>query len=78
MASMRLLLALLLVATLLAVCLEARRKPQKKPSRPAKKPSKPGKKPAKPGKKPGKGGSKPKPKPTAIFDKYTKKKTGLY
>jgi len=76
MASMRLLLALLLVACLLAVCLEARRKPQKKPSRPAKKPSKPGKKPAKPGKKPGKGGSKPKPKPTAIFDKYTKKKTG--
>ena len=30
-----------------------------------------------PGKKPGKGGSKPKPKPTAIFDKFTKKKTGL-
>ena len=27
--------------------------------------------------KPGKGGSKPKPKPTAIFDKFTKKKTGL-
>jgi len=76
MASMRFLLALLLVACVLAVCLDARRKPQKKPSRPAKKPSKPGKKPAKPGKKPGKGGSKPKPKPTAIFDKYTKKKTG--
>jgi len=78
MASMRLLLVLLLVVCLLAVCLEARRKPQKKPSRPAKKPSKPGKKPAKPGRpaKPGKGGSKPKPKPTAIFDKYTKKKTG--
>ena len=27
--------------------------------------------------KPGKGGSKPKPKPTAMFDKFTKKKTGL-
>ena len=50
MASMRFLLALLLVACVLAVCLDARRKPQKKPSRPAKKPSKPGKKPAKPGK----------------------------
>ena len=24
------------------------------------------------------GGSKPKPKPTAIFDKFTKKKTGLW
>merc|ERR1712130_351834 len=85
MASIRLLLALLLVACLLALLVDARRKPPKKPSRPGKKPSKPAKKPAKPAKpgrpakpgKPGKpGGSKPKPKPTAIFDKYTKKKEG--
>merc|ERR1712226_940847 len=85
MASIRLLLALLLVACLLAVLVDARRKPPKKPSRPGKKPSKPAKKPAKPAKpgrpakpgKPGKpGGSKPKPKPTAIFEKYTKKKEG--
>merc|ERR1712130_186697 len=84
MASIRLLLALLLVACLLALLVDARRKPPKKPSRPGKKPSKPAKKPAKPGRpakpgKPGKpGGSKPKPKPkpTAIFEKYTKKKEG--
>ena len=48
MARMRLLLALLLVACLLAVLVDSRRKPPKKPSRPAKKPSKPAKKPAKP------------------------------
>merc|ERR1712126_280910 len=56
------------------------RKPQKKPSKkPPKKPSKPAKKPgrpAKPGRPSKPGGSKPKPKPTAIFDKFTKKKTG--
>merc|ERR1719430_532210 len=67
MASMRLLLAILLVVCLLAVLVDSRRKPEKKPARPAK--------PGRPGK-PGKGGSKPKPKPTAIFDKFTKKKTG--
>merc|ERR1711953_1049106 len=86
-AGMRLLLVLLLLACLLAVIVDSRRKPPKRPSRPAKKPSKPPKpakkpgKPSKPGRpsKPGKGGSKPnkpKPKPTAMFDKFTKKRTG--
>merc|ERR1712226_497959 len=59
----------------------SRPKPNKKPSRPSKpgKPGKPGRPPSKPGRPPGKPGkkpTKPKPKPTAIFDKYTKKKTG--
>merc|ERR1719278_972757 len=74
---MRLLLVLLLLACLLAVIVDSRRKPPKRPSKPAKKPGKPSK-PGRPSK-PGKGGSKPnkpKPKPTAMFDKFTKKKTG--
>jgi len=81
MAPPRLLLLLLLLTVLLLAVDSARRPSKKKPSRPKPSRPKPNKKPSRPSKpgkpvKPGKKPSKPKPKPTAIFDKYTKKRTG--